>query len=322
MPPELPPYIDLDGSLIFQPPYVQKDAMLFGWFVRADRTRLQALLDRTFNGICRGQVEYRVLASLVILSFANIAEVGSYQPPDSQLGHTTEGDVVFWIPVGAYVGGQLQRVVWHMGYIWVNNPVAVSIGREVHGFPKAIARMTLPKTPDDRGPFWAESMVLLRHAPEANMSWQRLLDIERDPIAVRESHAEWTAAGQGLRELLEGLIAFDLDRFDGQSLESLFGDLLGGALPILFLKQFRDATTTDRACYQAVIEANATVRQFMAAGPLPLGWRLRLYEYASIHIARTLGIVPEQVVGPGFWTRFTFSMDLGRIIVDVTAGSR
>jgi hypothetical protein len=84
---------------------------------------------------------------------------------------------------------------------------------------------------------------------------------------------------------------------------------------MVFLKQFRDAVQPTRACYQAIIEANATITDFRGAGLLPRNWTLQLHQYASHRIVDTLALNPApHTVHNGFWVDFSFSMDLGQEI--------
>jgi hypothetical protein len=80
----------------------------------------------------------------------------------------------------------------------------------------------------------------------------------------------------------------------------------------VFLKQFRDVTDPNAACYQAIVEANATVNGFSGAGFLPGGWELQMYSYASVDMPAYLGFEPRQHIDLGFYVNFSFSMDLGK----------
>ncbi|RYE94192.1 MAG: hypothetical protein EOO75_02590 [Myxococcales bacterium] len=90
-----------------------------------------------------------------------------------------------------------------------------------------------------------------------------------------------------------------------------FEDLLGGHMPMVFLKQFRDSATSTRACYQAIVEASATVKSVSRGGLLAGGWTLDLNQYDSLKMRDRLGLEAQTTVAHGFWLDFTFSMDLG-----------
>ena len=71
-------------------------------------------------------------------------------------------------------------------------------------------------------------------------------------------------------------------------------------------------TDASAACYQAIVEANATVNGFSGAGFLPGGWELTMYSYASVDMPAHLGFAPKQRLDLGFYVDFSFSMDLGK----------
>jgi len=80
------------------------------------------------------------------------------------------------------------------------------------------------------------------------------------------------------------------------SRDELTKGLLAGALRMLFLKQFRDIVYPDRACYQAIVEAPLTMRDF---GPVTASddYRLTLNRVDAAPIGRELGVptVPTDV---------------------------
>src|SRR5262245_50561007 len=246
----LPAYVERDGAVVFRVPYIQRDARLFGWVVPASRARLQVLLDETFAALAPAGCSYRALADAVVITFADIESVSSWELPDAARGHTREGDVVVWIPTGRYDGERLVRVLWHMAYIWVDNPIAMTIGREVHGFPKALGRMALPSPSGSTTALWVESLAIERYDAGTPMTWRRLIEIERVAPDTARS----------VRTLVDGLRAFSMPGLSREALAALVADFSGGHLPIVFLKQFRDVLEADRACYQAIIEADATVQ--------------------------------------------------------------
>jgi hypothetical protein len=90
-----------------------------------------------------------------------------------------------------------------------------------------------------------------------------------------------------------------------------FKELLGGHIPMVFLKQFRDATNSSGACYQAIVEANATINAFGGAGISRSGWTLELPAYASVNVAKYLLATPIQRIDWKFQMSLSFSCDLG-----------
>ena len=82
---------------------------------------------------------------------------------------------------------------------------------------------------------------------------------------------------------------------------------------IAFLKQFRDVQHTDRACYQAIIEAKASVRELRGYGPLPGTFQVSWGDHASHPFASDLGLEPGgQQALAATWAEFDFVMESGR----------
>jgi hypothetical protein len=315
-----PEYVDRDGETVYRPPYLQKDTFLTGWLLKSSKPALQKLLDHDLNNPAGGAVDYRPLTSAVLMSLANIQEVSSLDPRDRKKGWIDEVDICFWVLAGAFKEErgrkELDHLVWYVPYIWVTNGYTMATGREAFGYPKAYGWANLPRNPQDPGPLWADGLVIPHFSPRTEVTRQRIFTISRDPDDS-ESLVEWAAASKvdafrGIAKLFHdfGDIECDLD-----FIFNTFKDLLGGHLPMVFLKQFRDAVQPTRACYQAIIEANATITDFRGAGLLPRNWTLQLHQYASHRIIDTLALNPApHTVNNGFWVDFSFSMDLGQEI--------
>src|SRR5262249_40315273 len=131
------------------------------------------------NGPAGGAVDYRALGGHVMLTLADIKSISSLDPAHVGIGHSGETDVVFWIPAGAYVDGVLDRLEFFIAYIWVTTGYALAPGREVFGFPKALAWVQLPQSPEDPGPLWTETMVIPQFAPESALERRRVFTLER-----------------------------------------------------------------------------------------------------------------------------------------------
>jgi hypothetical protein len=90
---------------------------------------------------------------------------------------------------------------------------------------------------------------------------------------------------------------------------------------IAFLKQFRDVQHTERACYQAIIEAKATVRELRGYGPIPGTFQVSWGEHASHPFTADLGLKPggQQAIA-ATWADFDFVMESGREIFRAETG--
>ncbi len=313
-------YVDRDNETVYRPPYEQADTFLTSWIIPSPKAAQQAILDAHLNTCSGGQpFEYRAVISQIMLVFANITKVSSLDPRDSQRGWVPEVDICTWILCGAYkmVNGQrqLDHLIWYVPYIWVDNAYTMATGREAFGYPKALGFAQLPQNPDDPGPLWADGLVLPTFTPQTQVVQRRIFDLARDVHASDNAPPPQTFNENQKREAFEA-IAKKLHEVgeaecDWNFFVSSFEDLLGEHLPMVFLKQFRDATGPTAACYQAIVEANATVNGFKGAGFLKSGWDLQMYSYASVDIPGHLQFNPKQRIDLGFYVYFSFSMDLG-----------
>jgi hypothetical protein len=187
----------------------------------------------------------------------------------------------------------------------------MATGREAFGYPKSFGWANMASSPTDPGPLWADAFVLKTYTPATQVTRERIITLQRDPAAA--PGASFGTGIEALREVLHAIRAMDsFPGIDWGFLVQLLVDALGRHLPIVFLKQFRDAVDPTAACYQAVVEANATVTEFRGAGFLPPAWTMQLQQYASAPIVTELAIPASATLDVGFWVDYSFSMDLGR----------
>jgi hypothetical protein len=318
-----PQYVDRNGDVVYRPPYLQAGTRLTGWVLPSQETALQKICDQALNAPSGGAVEYRPLLPMVFLVLADIQKVSSLDPRDAQRGWVPEQDICFWILTGAYkddgsgTGKKvLDHVAFYIPYIWVTNAYTMATGRESFGYPKGFGWAQLAHSPDDPGPLWADGMVLTDYTPSTEVSRERLLTIAREGGKTPAEKPAPFGPGQGpaaLAALVDRMRAMAPDGIDWDVILQLVSDVFGGHIPMVFLKQFRSACDPTAACYQAIIEANATVTQFNGAQLLPPGWTLQLKEYASAQIITDLALSASPMRADlGFWVDYSFSMDLGR----------
>lgn len=305
-------YVERDGETVYRPPYTQNNTLLMGWNFTTSLDSLQRILDHDLNAPARGAVRYRAVTSSFVLTFANIRTIRSLDARDRDRGWIPEIDVCVWILAGAERPGtsQLDRLVWYVPYIWVDNPFAVATGRETLGYPKAIGWMHAPERPTDRGPFTLDALVLPTYAPETELVRRRVLSIEQSTHATTEPPAK--SAASLVTVLLRPLLREARSGRDLALLRGAASNMLRGHVPLVFLKQFRDSATPDRACFQAIVEANATIARVERGGVLDGTWRLDLERYDSVRMRDRLGLSATTLADRGFWVDFSFSMDLGR----------
>ena len=88
--------------------------------------------------------------------------------------------------------------------------------------------------------------------------------------------------------------------------------LINDHIPLVFLKQFRDAQNTHRACYQRLIEAPLKVETFFAGGIFLNSYTLNITSLASHPLAQNLGLnAGEQRSTLGAWMQVDFVLGNG-----------
>lgn len=138
-----------------------------------------------------------------------------------------------------------------------------------------------------------------------------------------------TAQDFAMKHLVSGTIGgvkpFDppVDSLPELNLED---ELMGGRVPMLFLKQFRDVVFPDRACYQAIVEAPFKIHGD-PTGHATGGYKLTLANVDSAPIARELNIKSDKssVSGRGSvetTVDMAFSVKLDRMTVGGTGDER
>ncbi|MBN1178933.1 MAG: hypothetical protein JXD18_06965 [Anaerolineae bacterium] len=315
----LPLYVD-DGTgwPVYRGPYLQRNAHIAAFLLPADGRKLAQMCDRYLNDPANRAVEYAPLVPNVFVLYAEMS-IASLDARDQALGWTRETELSFWVPTvaRASVGGLLvtDHLAWFLPALVVDNPYAIATGREVFGFPKLFGQFEKPA--DIRRPeFDASVWGFERLGPDAEGGMRPWLDVRRtgDGEAAR-TWSSWDEAwAEGIDLLLGGTEpsarVLAMDEMD---------------VPLVFLKQFRDASDTQRACYQALVEAPARVQQFYNGGPLEGTYHLTFHALESPALPQMLGL-PLDASGAlqaitGLWVHLDFTLEAGTELWSANAGA-
>ena len=309
--PETPPgngriqrsaYVERDGDWVIQPPGMLEDVGMHVFMARADPRALERFCATNFTQPSGGVVEVIPLASsFVMVVFADIARGYSTRRPED--GWQSEKDVTFFMPVWWRVQGGRRRLGVVVPYIYVDNWMGMITGREVYGFPKLLASMNF--APDGSG-FEAISGIRERAGadePVRNDVVVRLSAEQPSVIACSTSCSGSTDLGP-----------FFAEAFAAEGLGCPGGISLA-KVPMLFLKQFRDAADPTLASSTEIVAVEARVTRVRAAHLVRGKHELSLPEYDSLHIARTLGMpVRGRVVEPGLALQVDFVLPEGQTL--------
>ena len=321
-----PDYIARGGDLVMAPPLKLCGATMYSFLVHADLDALTRMVDAQLNAVTApaGTI-YKPLLPMAAIVCADITQSFSSTPPDADKGWMSERDFGVWIPVvaGTQSGATWKpgRIGWYLPYVFVDNVAAMVTGREVYGFFKQAAALAMPPSPSSPGMFSIDALVIPTFAPSAQAQTLRLLTLTScettaapagkwgglregiDAIWSRIEHA-FVGGGRGLP-----ISAWDL-------VKNLIEDVVTGNVPMVFLKQFRDAGDASKACYQAVIEACSHLDKFHA------GWFAHPHDVAitpcdSHPIVAECGLAgPSLRAELGFWCRMDFTMQAGKVVAE------
>jgi hypothetical protein len=299
---------------------------MYSFLARADLDALTQMVDAQLNAVSApaGTI-YKPLLPMAAIVCADVVQSFSMTPPDSQKGWNGERDFGVWIPVvaGTMSHGNWKpgRIAWYLPYVFVDNVAAMATGREVYGFFKQAALLAMPPTPRSPGMFSIDALVIPTYAPSSQAENLRLLTMTsaEDAPAPEGSwgHLEeaakaiWDRVKQAFFDPGRGAItAWDM-------IKNLIEDVATGDVPMVFLKQFRDAGDPTKACYQAVIEAPAHLEKFHG------GWfthphHVAITPAASHPIVAECGLTGQSFVAEhGFWCKMDFAMQLGKVVAQV-----
>lgn len=306
-------------------PYTQLDASMAGYVFKADGYCLQGVV----NHYLAGDAEYHYFAlPLVLLTLVDMQRV--FLSDNPALGYMHEIDGGFQLAcVSVHRTTYELGITLFMPYLWVNTGTAMATGREVLGFQKDVA---LSFSADDAQVASAadlthiESWVTRRFGDKLS----RELVARVHPAPSPERGAERTPAnfarlGAGLLHLVEealprlslaiGQVMPMRELVNIERLRKLFSGELAPALRVAFVKQFRDETRGERACYQKVFSApailkNVELQQFGGKRSISIG------NFASHPIPDELGLLAWAGTGgvyeaaANFLVRFQLDMGM------------
>jgi len=305
-------YLNYSGWITLpRPPFNAKGADFYSFVFPADLEACQSYVDKTYNAIA-GRQKFSVLLDVVFLACVKNTAIVATTPPFSNQGGTPEIDIGFWLLVGSYDKGATlpARIAWVPAYLFVDSGLAVSVGREIMGYPKYFANITVPATSPSAGPFTASAMLIRKFSPDAIASQQQFLSLHGTDFSA--APAENISASPNFRaEVFARLSAGASPALlkpiaSGQyGSQFLFG--LNIPVPVWYLKQFRSAYGSDSAIYQTLLEGPLTLTTLRQAQLLLGKWTLELGAFNSLPFVRELGLgTPKNgtvtlTTNIGFW---------------------
>ena len=302
-------YISRPDDPAIPPPSDFPGVTIMSFRLQAKAADLQKLCDKQLNigTLEQRGFEYRVFLDFVDMEIVTYPRMEFAEAPYSKWGFASQQELYFRIYVWKFwsFGGLLfpdPVPEWFIPFIFVDNSWSMISGRNVIGFPKAMARFS-PTPMLDADPFQISASVLAlkKHKPATRLDWHRLVTI--DPTGAAAS----TAPG-GLWPWI-GLEASIVDPFLNELLQELL-TFAPDAFSTVQLKQFRDPSNLTDACYQAVISTPFTLSNLRPPKPLPPA-TITVDRYASIDIPKSLGFPAGVPLQPMLQFQVTLDMGMG-----------
>jgi hypothetical protein len=325
----LPRYVERGGDLVISQALRLKRAITYFFVLPAQIDRLAALANRLLNAPARGAVEYVPAGPFVSLVCADIGRAQARDVPDRDRGWLPERDIAFWVPLLARTRAPSKstfgphRLVWFLPYVFVDNEAAVVTGREIFGFPKQSGTLRFPSDEGSGGVFSVDVLTIPVESPESQAGTSRLVTVvpaEPGPPAGSASAGKPATLAETIRAHGDALLerAFQGAAPGIVAAADVVGLLTRGfldrAVPMVFLKQFRDVADPSRACYRAIVEASAVLDRWYAGGPLP-AHRVQIAPADSHPIVEDLGLPGHDLPTlAATWMNYDFTMESGRVV--------
>jgi hypothetical protein len=301
-------YIDRSGEQVYPPPFSALGTGLFAFAVQADLNVLQTrICDRYLNAPLGGGSRFCPALSQVFFIFNTIDALRAESPGWQERGWFPEMEAAVWMLVA---DRETNRLFWFHPYMLVDNAYALSMGREIYGFPKALGWFDMPIGPDAPLHLGVETLAVKDYTLDTKGQRAPLFGV-RQVGSADESPlvAGFSEMGELIQELVR-MAKLDSSWFEKIGLAAhLMDDLLSLRLPMVFLKQFRDGADPTRCCYQAIQEVDVQLTKFHAARIYPQAYEVDINDLASHPVRADLGLPAGPIpVEFALWTNFDFTI--------------
>ena len=181
-----------------------------------------------------------------------------------------------------------------MPYLVLDNPAAIAAGREIFGYWKQRGNLALPS--ETGGNFNVDLFASTTFGEDVEEIMQRFVTL----TTLGEKQSAKLAKVKSFKDAVKAVHAHlkpDIAKwhptlkFDVETL----AELMTGHVPQLFLKQFRDISDGNKACYQAITESMGHVAKFRSL-PHFVEYGMEIESLASSPVCEDFGINPKQTI--------------------------
>lgn len=293
-----PRYVTRSNEQAFPPPYLQAGCQLYGFWIRATEEKLQACCERFLQRPSRGAVRVTVAAPFVFLYFCSFARTQSLHPTEGERGWLGENECGLWIPVMYEANAAPPSFAFFPFMMFVDSGPAAISGREVLGFPKEIGHITLPGDGALPSLFAVDALAFLQQGRKHAGRFTKLIELRMSTEAPR------LQACSMLREVFPFIrpLLRPLRRRRGR-------------IPLLLLKQIRDAVAPELACHQSVLACTPDSIALRSLRVLQGSYQIEFHPCASHPIVEDLGIETTSLgAARGFFVDMDFTLGQTEIL--------
>lgn len=323
----LPKYIPYSGhgATTFQAPVT--GAFLFGFSLASDPHLVQDFVDITLNQAAPGEVEYRVLGGHVFLIFLYNNKATT---PD-HYGHESDLEAGFIVPLFEKQSLTIQpeKLVLWTPYLWIDSYFGMLGGREIWGFNKAMGTTTITADQAKPAAFNLNTKIFATLADTTLATPIDLLTVTSSPKKFVLGQQLSTDPARFIADILSKVASISAWKLIWDELVQLPAALLNidSPVPLINLKQVRDAELTDRSRVKQLVEAYISVDGNFSTGEIanPGDYTATVARPDSHHIVEDLGLIPSTQGPPAaatfpieyaFWVKMDWTLEPGVIIYD------
>lgn len=316
-------YINYPGDYIIPIPGMAADTMLYCFPVHGDYAKMQKVVDQRLNfSPFSKQVRYFPMSSFMLMAVSDIKRGYTLDESYKKYGVLEEKALQIFMPVVECVqttsgDWSAQRIMFFLPYIFVDQPLNVSIGREELGFPKAFGQITMPANPNDETPIKINAygfQKFNRENPEYGV-YHPLLEIKK--VSGSAEKGEWKNNKEVWESIKGHMNIEEKAKQFSYSIPFLFHelkDLVNETIPMIFLKQFRDIEDPSKACYQAITEGDGVNHKFHKGWLLGGTHEIEIQDFASFPLKEDLGLPAKFTVKHSFWVNCDLKFKTGKVL--------
>ncbi|WP_417460710.1 hypothetical protein [Kordiimonas sp.] len=256
----MPDYVSFSGvgESSWPAPGVFANSILTGFFVPANTISMQALVDRVLNGLPNSPVRYEVLGRNMFCTFM---QIGKCYSGSAQTGYFPYREAMLVIPLLQWRKGHiLPEIVAWPAYMIPDEVIPTVTGREGWGYPKSIGTIGVPVDETDAAPFTLNTMIFKRLNNDCMGTKQTLFSINHSGLNYSEPVNNLKGMSDVFTPIFNGLSIGE--ELINQVKARILNALPEFTLTNINLKQFRDASETNKACYQSLTTAPLVMTNF------------------------------------------------------------